>query len=135
MDEESCCFKGSEGEDWEVEVRMMNCIKMYEVSWATLGVMVVRDHTSKGVPTMFWKHNLRNEEYEEGEWKVANGSEENEFERVLKTPSALSDHDASSVHSYILTPSLYGNVSLDVAAYTKVKAFLQKCMGVAGVED
>ncbi len=52
-------LKEVRGEGWEAEVRMMNCIKMYGVSWTTLGVMVVRDHTSKGVPTMFWKHNLR----------------------------------------------------------------------------
>jgi hypothetical protein len=123
------------GEGWEEEVRMMNCIKMYGASWTTMGVMAVRDHTSKGVPTMFWKHNLRKKECENVEWKVANGYEENEFGRVLKTPSAMGDHDASGVHSYILTPSVQGDVSPDVASYTKVKAFLQECMGVVGVED
>ena len=46
-------------EGWRAEVRMMNCIKMYGGNWTTLSVLVVRDHTSKGVPTMFWKHNLR----------------------------------------------------------------------------
>ncbi len=69
------------------------------------------------------------------EWKVANGCEENESGRVLKTPIVLSDHDACGVHSYILTPSVQGDVTLDVESYTKVKAFLQECMDVVGVED
>jgi len=122
-------------EGWEADVRMMNCIKMYGVSWITLGVMVIRDHTSRGVPTLFWKHNIRKKEYEEVEWKVANDCEENEFGRVLKTPIGLGAHDASDVHSYILTPSAQGDVTPDVAPYTKVKAFLQECMDVAGVKD
>jgi len=66
-------LKKVRGEGWEVEVRTMNCIKMYGVSLTTLGVMVVRDHTSKAVPKLVWKHNLRTKEYEEVEWKVANG--------------------------------------------------------------
>ena len=71
-----------------------------------MGVIVVRDHTSKGALTMFWKHNLRKQN-EEVEWKVAaNDLEENEFGRVSKTPIGLDDHDASGVHSYILTPSV-----------------------------
>jgi hypothetical protein len=84
---------------------------------------------------MFWKHILRKKEYEEVEWKVANDCEENEFGRVLKTPIALGDHDASRVHSYILTPSVQGDVNPNVASYTKVKAFLQEYMDVAGVEE
>ena len=43
--------------------------------------------------------------------------------------------DASGVHSYIMTPSVQGDVSPDVASYTNVKAFLQECMGVVGVEE
>jgi hypothetical protein len=122
-------------EGWEAEVRMMNCIKMYGVSWTTLGGMIVRDHTSKGVPTMFWKHNLRKQQYEEVEWKVANDCERNEFGRVLKTPVGLGAQDAFAVHSSILTPSVQGDATPDVASCTKVKAFLQECMDVAGVED
>ena len=87
--------------------------------------MVVRDHTSKGVPTMFWKHNLRKKEYEKVEWKVASDCEENVFGRVLKTLIGLGDHDASDVHSYTLKPSAQGDVSTNVESYTKVKAFLQ----------
>ena len=34
-----------------------------------------------------------------------------------------------------MTPSVQGDVTLDVASYTKVKAFLQECMDVDGVED
>ena len=74
-------------------------------------------------------------EYEEVEWKVANDCEENEFERVLKTPISLGVHDAYGVHSYISTPSVQGHMSLDVASYTKVKAFLHECMDVAGVDN
>jgi hypothetical protein len=97
--------------------------------------MVVRDHTSKGVPTLFWEYNLRKKEYEEVEWKVANDCEENEFGRVLKTPIGLGDHDTSGVHSYTLTPPVQGDVSPDVTSYTNLKASLQECMDVAGVED
>ena len=104
---------------------MMNCFKMYGISWTTLGVMVVRDYTSKGVPIMFWKHNLREKEYEEVERKVANACEENEFGRVLRTPIGLGAHDAFATHPYILTPSVQGDVTPYVASYTKVKAFLQ----------
>ena len=114
---------------------MMNCIKMHGVSWTTLGLMVVRDHTSKGVPTMFWKHNLRKKEYEKEEWKVANDCEENQFGRVLKTSIGMGAHGASIVRSSILTSSVRGDATLDVASYTKVKAFLQECMDVVGVED
>ena len=46
---------------------------MYGMSWIAFGVMVVRDHTSKGVPTMFLKAQSPKKEYEEMEWKVANG--------------------------------------------------------------
>jgi hypothetical protein len=84
MDEESCCLEESEGRSWEVEVRIMNCIKMYVVSWTILDGMVVRDQTSKGVPAMFWKHDLRKKD-EEVEWKVAQGCNENEFVRGLKS--------------------------------------------------
>jgi hypothetical protein len=128
-------LKEVRGEGWEAEVRMMNCMKMYGLSWTTLGVMIVRDHTSKGVPTMFWKHNLRKNEYEEVEWKVAHDCERNEFGRVLKTPVGLGAHDAFAVQSSILTPSFQGDVTPDVASYTKVKAFLQERMHVAGVEE
>ena len=114
---------------------MMNCIKMYGVRWTTLGVMVVRDHTSKGEPTMFGKHNLRKKENEEVAWKVANDFEKNEFGRVLKTPTALGDHDAFGVQSYILTPSVQGDMTPDVASHNKVMAFLQDCMNVVGIED
>ena len=69
------------------------------------------------------------------EWKVANDYERNEFGRVLKTPVGLGAHDAFLVQSFILTPSVQGDVTSDVASYTKVKAFLQECMAVAGVED
>jgi hypothetical protein len=69
------------------------------------------------------------------EWKVANDYGRNEFGRVLKTPIGLGAHDASDVHSSILTPSVQGDVTPDVASYTKVKAFLQECMDVDGVED
>jgi hypothetical protein len=84
---------------------------------------------------MFWKHNLRKKEYEEVEWKVASDCEGDEFGRVLKTPIALGDHDVSLVYSYILAPSVQGDVTPDVASYTKVKAFLQECMDVASVEN
>jgi hypothetical protein len=84
---------------------------------------------------MFWKHNLRKNVYEEVEWKVANDYERNEFGCVLKTPVGLGAHDAFPVQSSILTPSVQGDVNPDVASYTKVKAFLQECMDVAGVED
>ena len=45
------------------------------------------------------------------------------------------DNDASGVNSLFLTPSVQGDVNPDVASYTKVKAFLQECMDVVGVED
>jgi hypothetical protein len=90
-------LKQVRGEGWEAEVRMMNCMKMYGVSWTTLGVMIVRNHTSKGVPTMFWKHNLRKNVYEKVEWKVANDCKRNEFGRVLTTPVGLGAHDAFPV--------------------------------------
>jgi hypothetical protein len=117
-------LKEVRGEGWEAEVRMLNCIKMYGVSWTTLGVMIVRDRTSKGVPTMLWKHNLRNKEYEEVEWKVANDCERNAFGRVIKSPIGLGAHEACVVHSSILKPSVQRDVTPDVASYTKVKAFL-----------
>jgi hypothetical protein len=98
-------LKEVRGEGWEAEVRMMNCIKMYGVRWTTLGAMIVRDHTSKGVPTICWKHNLRKKEYDEVEWKVTSDCERNELGRVLKTPVGMGAHDASDVHSStILTP-------------------------------
>ena len=128
-------LKKVRGEGWEVEVRMMNCIKMYGVSWTTLGVMVVRDHTSKGVPTMFWEHNLRKKENEEVEWKVANRCDDDVFGRVLKTPISMGYHDTSGVHSYTHTPSVQGDMTPDGASYTKVKAFLQECMDVVGVDN
>jgi hypothetical protein len=74
-------------------------------------------------------------EYEEVEWKVSNDCEGNEFGRVLKTPIGLGAHDTYAVHSSILTPSVQGDVTPDVASYTKVKAFLQECMDGVGVED
>jgi hypothetical protein len=55
--------------------------------------------------------------------------------RVLKIPTALGDHHASGVDSYILTPPVQGDVSPDLSSYTKLKAFLQECMDVVGVED
>jgi len=113
-------LKEVRGVGWEDEVRMINCIKMYGVSWTTLGVMVVRDDTSKGVPKMFWKHNLRKKEYEEMEWKIANACDENDFGREFKIPIAQGDHDASGVHSYTQTPPVQGDVSLDVPEYTKL---------------
>ena len=69
------------------------------------------------------------------EWEVANDCEENELGRVFKPPIGLGDHDASGVHSYILTPSTQGDVTPDDESYTKVKAFLQECTDVVGVED
>ena len=74
-------------------------------------------------------------EYEEVEWKVANDCERNEFRRVLKFPIGLNAHDASGVHSSILTPWVQGDVTPHVVSYTKVKALLQECMDVAEVED
>ena len=69
------------------------------------------------------------------EWKVAHDCERDEFGRVLKTPVGLGAHDAFAVQSSILTPSFQGDVTPDVASYTNVKAFLQECMHVAGVEE
>ena len=68
-------------------------------------------------------------EYEEVEWKIANACDENEFGRKLKIPTALGNHDASSVHSYILTPTVQGDVSPNVASYIKLKAFLKQMHG------
>ena len=123
------------GEGSEVEVRIMNSNKMYGVSWTTLGVMVIRDHTIKGVPTMFWKHNLRKKECEEVEWNVANGCDKDGFKRVLKIPTALGDHHATGVHPCIMTPPVQVDVSPDVSSDTKLKDLIQECMGVAGDED
>jgi hypothetical protein len=97
--------------------------------------MIVRDHTSKGSPTMFWKHSLRRKEYEQVEWKVANGCDENEFESVLKIPTALGDHHASGVYPAIVTPPVQGEVTHDVSSYTKLKDLIREYMAVVGAED
>ena len=39
-------LKNVRGEGWEDEVRMMNCMKMYGLSWTTMSVLVVHDHRS-----------------------------------------------------------------------------------------
>jgi hypothetical protein len=38
------------GQGWEEDVRMMYCIKMYELSKAEDGSLIIRDHSSKGEP-------------------------------------------------------------------------------------
>ena len=53
------------------------------------------------------------------EWKVANDCERNELGRVLQPPIVLGAHDASAVHSSIWTSSVQGDVTPDVASYTK----------------
>ena len=76
----------------------------------------------------------KTKEYEEVEWKVSNDCEETEFGRVLKTPIALGDHDASSVHSYFLTPSVQGNVNPDVASYTKLRLSYKNAWTLMGLK-
>jgi hypothetical protein len=118
-------LKKVRGEGWEVEARMMNSIKMCGVSWTILDVMVVREHTSKGAPTLFWKHNFRSKEYEEVERNVANGCDKNEFGREFNITIAIGDHHASGVDNAILAPPVQGNVTSDLSLNTKLKELLQ----------
>ncbi len=94
-------------------MKMMNCIKKCGVSWTTWDIMVVRDQTSEGKSTIFWKHNLQRKEYEEVERKDPNGCDENEFGRVVKFSIALDYHHASGVYPFIQTPPVQGDVTHD----------------------
>jgi len=41
------------GQGWEEDVRMLNCLKMYGLSKAEDGSLIIRDHMSKGEQFFF----------------------------------------------------------------------------------
>ena len=59
---------------------MMYCQKMYRLNLTSMGVLVVRDHMSRGAPSVnivisLW-HYLRRKSFEEEAWKVVTGAME-----------------------------------------------------------
>ena len=74
------------GQGWEEDVRMMNCIKMYGLSKAEDGSLIVRDHRSKGEPFFFWTHNCHKKENDVLKWNIRRGSACDVQGLVLKNP-------------------------------------------------
>jgi hypothetical protein len=88
---------------------MMNCIKMYGMSKAEDGSLIVRDRGSKGEPFFYWTHNCHKKENNLWKFNIGRGSACDVQGLVLKIPGALCDgNDVSteltSHHGLVRTP-------------------------------
>jgi hypothetical protein len=124
---------------WEEDVRMMNCIKMYGLSKAEDGSLLVRDHRSKGEPCIFWTHNCHTAAEHTWNWNIGRGSAFDVPGLVLKVPGALGDVNTVSTRSTSLqalasTKSQHAGNIVDPSVNV-LRDVLQECMGIVDVSD
>ena len=118
---------------------MINCIKMYGLSKAEDGSLIVRDHRSKGEPIFFWTHNCHKKENDVWKWNIRRGSACDVQGLVLKIPGTLRDGTNVSTtltsHHGLMSTTIRNAVNIVDPSLNVFKDVLQECMGIVDVSD
>ncbi len=105
--------------------------EMHGLSITKHGYLIVRHHKSIGLPSIFWKHNIRGKGLvqDKFEWKIQNGEANDAPRRYLKKPKPLHIEHGFDVPLYghgLVTHQFEGFDACEV---------LWQCSEILGVHD
>jgi len=118
---------------------MANCIKMYGLSKAEDGSLIVRDHMSTEEPLFFWRHNCHKIERDIWKWHIGRVRACDVQGLVLKIPGPLCDGINVSTkltsHHGLVNTTLHDAVNIVDPSLNVFKDVLQEWMGIVDVSD